>query len=230
MLRLEARGLQPTALTLQSTVAEELIAMSALEGEVFYEKAIASYAEVQYQLLDEAYQITQQLNKLNLTYLYLRSPEPLIAKVPTSMISEVKFQPVELTLEQITNIQPLPINYAQRHYQRAIQYAKQAKWTLAVGELRDAIKLESNNSDYYALIGFVHLRQNFPGMAKVYIRQALKLNPQQPLALKYATQLKINPYETINPKSMAKAVGIAALLSKFIFKTGINSSQVVKSR
>ncbi|MFN6572054.1 DnaJ domain-containing protein [Dendronalium sp. ChiSLP03b] len=229
-LRLEARALHPNTLSLQSSVAGELMAMSALEAEVFYEEAIASYAEAQYKSLHEAYQITQQLSKLNLAYLCLQLPEPLIPKTPTSIIYEVKSQSLKLTLEQTTNIKPVATNYAQHHYRRAIQYTRQAKWALAVGELRDAIKLEPNNSDYYALLGFVHLRQNFPGMAKVYTRQALKLNPQQSLALKNATQLKINPHETTNPKSMGKAVGVAALLSRFIFKTEIRSSQVVKSR
>ncbi|MDZ8033193.1 hypothetical protein [Nostoc sp. DedSLP04] len=52
-------------------------------------------------------------------------------------------------------------------------------------------------------------------MARVYIRQALKLNPQDSLALKYATRLKIEPSENTNPKSMAKALSIASLLSRF---------------
>ena len=78
-------------------------------------------------------------------------------------------------------------------------------------ELRVAIKLAPKNSDYYALLGLVHLKQKFIGMARVYIRQALKLNPQDLLAQKYATRLKIEPGENTNPKSMAKALSIAAL-------------------
>ncbi|MDZ8055652.1 MAG: hypothetical protein RMX68_026710 [Aulosira sp. ZfuVER01] len=53
-------------------------------------------------------------------------------------------------------------------------------------------------------------------MATVYIRQALKLNPQHPLALKYAAKLNINPGENANPRSMATSVSIAALLSLFV--------------
>ncbi|MEH2362780.1 tetratricopeptide repeat protein [Nostoc sp.] len=106
-------------------------------------------------------------------------------------------------------------NYAQHHYQLDIEHVRLAKWPQAVQELRDAIKLEPNNSDYYALLGLVHLKQKFIGMARVYIRQALKLNPQDSLALKYAPALKIQPGENTNLKSMAKAVSIAALLSQF---------------
>ncbi|OUL34159.1 hypothetical protein BV372_14485 [Nostoc sp. T09] len=106
--------------------------------------------------------------------------------------------------------------YARRHYQRAIQYANLANWTRAVEELRDAIKLELQNSDYHALLGVVHLQQNFPGMATVYIPQASKLNPQHPLALKYACKLNIKPNDNVNPRSMATSVSIAALLSLFV--------------
>ncbi|MBH8552802.1 DnaJ domain-containing protein [Nostocaceae cyanobacterium CENA357] len=229
-LRIEAKSWQHKASSLQNPVVEQLMPMSALEAQVFYEQAIASYAEDQYQLLHQAYQITQHLSNLNLAYLCLQTSNSFISKAPISVVSKVKCQPLELTLDKITNVKPVPTNYAQRHYQRAIQYTQQGNWALAVGELRDAIKLEPNNADYYALLGLVHLRQNFSGMARVYTRQALKINPQQPLALKYATQLKINLNENTNPQTMVKALGIAALLSRFVFKTEANSSQVLKSR
>lgn len=79
--------------------------------------------------------------------------------------------------EDNNHVQPILKKYAQRHYQRAIQYANQANWKSSVEELRDAIKLEPKNSDYHALLGIVHLQQKFLGMATVYIRHALKLNP-----------------------------------------------------
>ncbi|OUL18696.1 hypothetical protein [Nostoc sp. 106C] len=123
---------------------------------------------------------------------------------------------MEQKLDKNNSVQPVLKKYAQRHYQRAIQYANLANWTRSVQELRDAIKLEPQNSDYHALLGVVHFQQNFPGMATVYIRQALKLNPQQPLALKYASKLNIKLNENVDPRSMATSVSIAALLSLFI--------------
>ena len=84
--------------------------------------------------------------------------------------------------------------------------------------MRDAIKLDLTNSDYYALLGVVHFQQKFLGMAKVYIRQALKINPQQKLALKYAALLQIQANETVNPQSMSKALNLASVLSKFLSK------------
>jgi curved DNA-binding protein CbpA len=213
-LRLEAKSWQPKAEG-ENSVVTKLLQVSAQAAQSVYEQAITCSAEIQYTSLQQTYQLTQQLNQLNLAYFSLQQPQQAAILVS----SPVQHQPVAQTSD---NIQPVPINYAQRHYQRAIQYSKQNKWTLAVGELRDAIKLEPNNSDFYALLGLVHFHQNLLGMSRVYTRQALKLNPKNRLALKYADQLKINLNHSINPQSMAKAVGIAALLSKFVPKTESN--------
>ncbi|MEH2288489.1 J domain-containing protein [Nostoc sp.] len=215
MLRSNAKVLQQQALCEQSAVVKEIIEMSAPQAELFYEEAIASYAEAQYKSLHQFERVTQQISILNLVYLQLHKPDLFPPQKPVCIIPEVEVNPVELTLNEKTNVKPVLTNYAQRHYQRAIEYVKLDNWPLAVQELRDAIKLEPNNSDYYALLGLVHLKQKFIGMARVYIRQALKLNPQDSLALKYATKLKIEQGEKTSPKSMAKALSIAALLSRF---------------
>lgn len=214
MLLSQARVLKQQALSSESAIVQEIRQMSAPQAELFYEEAIACYAEAQYKSIHEFYQVTRQINTLNLAYLQLHKPHLLLPQEPFPIIPKVEVKPVELTFEK-TNVKPVLKNYAQRHYERAIEYSKSTKWTLAVQELRDAIKLEPNNSDYHALLGFVHLQQKLLGMARVYIRQALKLNPQHSLALKCATRLKIQPGENANPKSIAKALSIAALLSGF---------------
>ncbi|QHG17718.1 DnaJ domain-containing protein [Nostoc sp. ATCC 53789] len=217
MLRSDARVLEQKPLSSQSAIAQEIMKMSTPEAELFYEEAIACYAEAQYKSLDQFYQVTQQITILNLVYLRLHKPDLFLPQKTVPIISEVEVNPVELTL---TDVKPVLTNYSQRHYQRAIEYVRLGKWTIAVQELRDAIKLEPNNSDYYALLGLVHLKQKFMGMARVYICQALKLNPKNSLALKYAPELKIQLGENTNPKSMAKAMSIAALLSRFTQRKG----------
>jgi tetratricopeptide (TPR) repeat protein len=214
-LQSEAKSLQQQALCVQSAIAEEIMEMSAPQAQLFYEEAIACYGEAQYKSLHQSYQVTQQIRILNLVYLQLHKPDLFPPQKALSIIPQVEVKPIELTSDQKNNVKPVLTNYAQRHYQRAIEYVRLDNWPLAVQELRDAIKLEPNNSDYYALLGMVHLKQKFIGMARVYIRQALKLNPQDSLALKYAPELKIEVGKNTNPKSMAKALSIAALLSRF---------------
>ncbi|MDJ0733139.1 MAG: hypothetical protein QNJ47_03485 [Nostocaceae cyanobacterium] len=118
-------------------------------------------------------------------------------------------------LNELKNIQTSLNQYAQRHYQRAIIYAEKDNWQLATQELRYAIKIEPNNSYYHALLGVIHFQQDLIGMARIYIRQALKLNPENNLALKYADFLKISSQCIQNPPSFKKATGISALLNRF---------------
>ncbi|BAY22335.1 hypothetical protein NIES2100_20980 [Calothrix sp. NIES-2100] len=132
---------------------------------------------------------------------------------------KLRVKPVEQRLEE-NNIQDGVQKYADRHYQRATQYAKQNNWTSCVQELREAIKLEPKNSDYHALLGVAYFQQNFMGMATVYIRQALKLNPQHPVALKYVAKLNINECQNTNPKSVPMSLSIANVLSMFASRLG----------
>ncbi|MBD2418801.1 DnaJ domain-containing protein [Anabaena cylindrica FACHB-243] len=228
-LRLKAVSLdQQTILELQSAINLQIMPLSLQETNIVYEQAIAAYANKQYQSLQKIHQVTQYILRLNLVYLSLHKKNslqaPPLPAISTSTASvsivprpSVQKTEIKLPKSKEKDSKPVSINYAQRHYERAVEYGQQAKWALAVQELRDAIKLEPNNSDHYALLGVIHFQQNFPGMAKVYIRQSLKLNPKQPLALKYAGILKIqNAEEETNPKSIGKALSLAALLSRFI--------------
>ncbi len=201
--------------SIQTSVAREMMELSALEADLFYEQAVASLASVQYKLLDRADLVTQQIRELNLVYLcFQRSFPP--AEQSTALVTQAHWESQLSNAGEVTKSKLLKEKYAPRHYQRAVDYVKQSNWKLAVQELRDAIKLKPQQSDYHALLGLVHLKQNLPGMARVYMRQALKLDPKHRLALKYAPRLQINPDGNPSSISMAKAVGIAAMLSKFI--------------
>ncbi|MTJ14443.1 molecular chaperone DnaJ [Anabaena sp. UHCC 0187] len=219
ILRSEAKILDSyKAVGIQVSIIQVIATMSAQEAELFYEDAVRSYSTAQYQSVSQSYQVTQQLNALNIVYLSSQQSKRPLTNEPKPIISQQETKTVEKTLSSNTILNPDPINYAQRHYERAVEYSNQEQWNLAVQELRDAIKLNSANSDYYALLGVVHFQQKFIGMAKVYIRQALKINPQQPLALKYASLLQIQVNETNTPQSVVKALNIASLLSKFLSK------------
>jgi curved DNA-binding protein CbpA len=219
---------QQKAVAAKMSIIQTMSTMTAQEAELFYEDVVKSYASAQYHSLQRSYQLTQQLSALNIVYLSCQQIENLPGNQPQAItdeedITEIQSDQDETTLLQNnsssnTILQAELINYAKRHYERAVEYSHQEKWNLAVGELRDAIKLDVTNSDYYALLGVVHFNQKFIGMAKVYIRQALKMNPQQPLALKYAELLHIKVNETVAPKSIVKALGIASLLSRFLSK------------
>jgi Flp pilus assembly protein TadD len=87
-------------------------------------------------------------------------------------------------------------NTTQSNNSELNQYIRQAEnfvskqlWASALKELRSAIQIDCNNSKCHALLGFVYMNQKLAGMAKVSFQQALKLNPEEPLALKYIDQV-----------------------------------------
>jgi curved DNA-binding protein CbpA len=219
LLRSQAKVLaQHQDIALQASIIHAISTMSVREAELFYEDLVTSYADTQYHSLHQSSQVTQQLSALNIVYLSYQQPNRLLGNEPKSIIPQQETQPVPNISSSTTILNPEPVNYAQHYYERALAYSHQENWNLAVQELRDAIKLDLTNSDYYALLGVVHFHQKLIGMSKVYIRQALKINPQQPLALKYAALLQIPVNETVNPQSISKALSIASLLSKFLSK------------
>jgi DnaJ domain len=189
MLRFRARRLGRQPLMPQSAIARRMLQIPAPELEIFYEQAVAQLAELQFHPVYQFEPITQQLVELNLIYLHLKMGAPMIREKRTGIMPPTQTVPVEFApaeTAQMANI------YAQRHYQRAHQYAKNANWLQAVAELRDALRLEPERSEYHSLLAKVYWMQDLKGMARVHFRQALKFNAQDPLALEYAAKLKIN--------------------------------------
>lgn len=87
-------------------------------------------------------------------------------------------------------ISPSELAQAQRHLQRAKEQVKLKNFNLAVQELKDAIQIDSENSEYHALMAKIHLDRDMTGMANISVRQALKLNPEDAIALDCQKRLK----------------------------------------
>ncbi|PZO40028.1 MAG: J domain-containing protein [Pseudanabaena frigida] len=91
-----------------------------------------------------------------------------------------------------------------QHIRQAESYINQQLWTSALKELRSAIQIDCNNSKCHALLGFVYMNQKLAGMAKVSFQQALKLNPEEPMAIKYINQVSGISPNTEKPPSKPK--------------------------
>lgn len=201
LLRFKVRRLSREAqIVPKSSLAQELVQQPVSEVDVFYEHAIAKLAEFQYQPLNRFEPTTQQLDELNLVYLQLKMGEVFIREKRTGLVKADEAKPVQFTPVP-TGPETVTENYAQRHYRRAQEYMKNANWAQAIQELRDAIKIEANTSEYHSLLGVAYLQQNLRGMATVYFKQALKLNPDDPLAQKYAAKLGIQLTSTTPPQN-----------------------------
>jgi curved DNA-binding protein CbpA len=187
VLRFRVRQMsQEEFLTSHNDLARQLLQTPPQSLDILYEQAVAYLAESQYEPLQKFAIATQQLQELNLVYLRLKMGEPLLREKRNGII------PVDDLRDVSSKATSTTIDYAERHYERAVEYAKKSHWSLVVQELRDAIRLEASRSKYHALLAKAYLMQNLTGMATVHFRQALKLNPKEPLALEYAQKLKIN--------------------------------------
>lgn len=200
MLRFRVRRMsREQHLEAKGTVAKELMGKSPAHIDVFYEQAIAQLAKTQYQPLDQFEEATSQLDELNLIYLRLKMGEPIIREKRTGLVSANQPQVIKTFTPVETPAEEDSIDYAQRHYERAQAYARANNWGPAVRELKDALKINSSRSNYHALLAVAYLKQDLPTMGRVHCRQALKLNPNDKLAIKYAPKLGIDPAAP-NPK------------------------------
>jgi curved DNA-binding protein CbpA len=202
LLRVQVRRMtKESPLSPKSDTARQLIRHPASDVDVFYEQAVANLADQQYQPLDQFEAIVQQLGELNLVYLQLKMGEVFIREKRTGLVAATEAKPMQFTPSQPASPEVATESYAQRHYRRAQEYAKRGTWPQVIQELRDAIKLEADKGEYHALLGYAYLQQNLTGMATVHMRQALKLNPNDALATRYAEKLGIKPTNNQNGKS-----------------------------
>jgi tetratricopeptide (TPR) repeat protein len=202
LLRLQARRhTREGTLVPQSDIARELMRQPVQAADVFYEQAITSWADRQFQDLDEFPEITRTLGELNLVYLQLKMGD-LFREKRSGLIStaEVAAAPGPELVAQQPTMSPT-LSYSRRHFDRAQQYVQKGAYDQAIVELKDAIRLESSHADYHALMSYAYLRQNLGGMAKVYCRQALKCDANHTLAKQVAQ--KIGLLVETNPSPVA---------------------------
>ncbi len=188
-----------------SAEAQQLLAANDPEVEVMYEQSLTQVATTQYDSPEQFQHTTNVLNELNLVYLRRKMGDLVIREKRTGLVAapDAK-QQVSIAKVETAESPPTPVNYADRHAQRAQEYMKKANYALAVQELRDAIKIEPNSSDYHCLIGQAYLMQKMTGMAKVHFRQALRLNSRNATARKYAPQVGLDLRE-LDPPAGSKS-------------------------
>jgi tetratricopeptide (TPR) repeat protein len=210
VLRLQAQQLsrsgdfRPT-----SEVALMLMQQPLAGAEIFYASQVAQLAEQQYESFNQFGNITHQLHELNLVYLIRKlgsvaqpqTVNDLAAKAPRAAAPTTTPSTTSVVAPTVAPAVPkispeeadrtIQEGYARRHYERAEQYIEKGAYDRAAQEMKDALRLVADKSEYHALLSYAYLLQDLPGMAVVYCRQALKLNPKDIRAVKLAKKLNI---------------------------------------
>lgn len=213
LLRVKARQLFKETPQLKGEQAMELLKLPASALDIFYEQAVSQLAERQYEPLEQFAIATEQLAELNLVYLWRRNSESIRPKPGPAVIpSPAVPRPAEPEPPQKRDE-----FYAEKHYQRAQEYVANAAWSSATRELKDAIELVPNRSQYHALLGKVYVKQNLPGTARAYVKRALELNPGDRLAQEYAARLRlqVDIPAPVEVSKSPKATGAGCLLRLF---------------
>lgn len=196
-LRFKVRRLtREKKLVPKTSFSKQLLESNESEVDLLYEKALAELSETQYTSVSSFTAQTSAIAELNLIFLRRKMGDPVIREKRTGLMPSAQVANVPTTTPPgkatPTTKQETPqVDYAQRHVARAKTYIASKCFTEAIQELRDAVRIEPNNSNYHTMLGQAYLMQKMVGMAKVHIRQALKLDPKNPIAHKYAKQLEI---------------------------------------
>jgi tetratricopeptide (TPR) repeat protein len=221
LLRLQAsRSSRTGTFVPKSDVARALMRQPLQMADEFYEHALLSLAEQQFQPIEQFSAVTQQLSELNLIYFQLQLGDLLRQEKRTGLITATEVAPMSPTVPQAsaqagsTPPQTLQISYAYRHYERAKQYVQHGFLRQATQELKDAIRMEARTSEYHALLSYVYWRQHLPGAAKAYCRQALKLNPDNRLAQLLAAKLNLRLHPPSGPLLMPAKRGLLSLFRR----------------
>ncbi|MEM9008717.1 MAG: tetratricopeptide repeat protein [Cyanobacteria bacterium P01_F01_bin.86] len=186
--------------------SKQLMEADEAEVEMLYEKVLAELSETQYSSAELFAQQTKAITELNLIYLRRKMGAPIIREKRIGLVASPPGQksvpPYSATNTAIPSNsladEIKPLDYAQRHVNRAKIYINNKNYPQAIQELRDAVRLDPKNSNYHSMLGQAYLLQKLVGAAKVYFRQSLILDPNNLIALKYAKKLDIAPKQSSN--------------------------------
>ncbi|QFZ93156.2 J domain-containing protein [Synechococcus elongatus] len=200
-LALQAKAQQARNLQISIRAMHEAAQKLAVSAQIQqdYQALIQQLATDLYGSLSEIEDQVNRLSELNLVFL-LRSP----VVVESPRVSPVSTTPSLSTTVTVTEpaaaTATTTADRVSGYLRRAEDYVSKQAFAQAIAELRDALRLDANDSRCHALMGSIYLQQNQLTMARVSIRRALTLDPQNAQALEAQRQLNQR-----DPKSAAPA-------------------------
>jgi curved DNA-binding protein CbpA len=187
-LRMFAQGKKQKAEspTLGSEIAQKLY---RIPHEITYKQYVDEIAPKQYESLDSILEYTSILSELNLVYLLTQSSLSFSTGSSVAINNpQTSTQTSNGSNESVPAAKPAQ-SPALRNLNMAELFIGKKQWTDALKELIGAEKLDPSNAKVYALKGLVQMNQNAAAIAKASFQKALKLDPKEPIALKYLSQV-----------------------------------------
>ncbi|MFP4336772.1 MAG: J domain-containing protein [Halothece sp.] len=174
---------------LKSKAAKELFNSSAMKIDLNYRKYLSAIAKKEYKDINKALERIALISEFNLVYLMLTNNQIGTEKTSYEVIKTTSQQPKrenqEVTEEntQEQSKEEIKTSLIDPYLRRGQSFINKKDYQKAVIELREALKIDSKNSQAHTLLGLAYVKQNQLGMAKVHINQALQIDPNNEMAL-----------------------------------------------
>lgn len=200
-------------ITLASEPAKKLLQAEENLDRV-YHQLLKELTANQYQKLDKVLTKIAVISELNFVYLTLKHKQGINRedKVIKQKASKPKSSPPTAPATQTQppakpqSEEPTPQSRVASYLRRAKEYLAKGNINGAVFELKDALRIDPNNSTCHAYMGQAYLRQNQITMAKVHINKAYKANPKDPVVIQSQEQLeKLTKKQQRSSKAQTKS-------------------------
>ncbi len=199
VLKLKGRNLQSAASppAVSSEAAQGLLKASQIE--TAYRQAVNTLAIDQYEQLDQVLPIIGQLSELNLVYLY-RTGQGATSSRSAATSARSATDPARAPAATPTSGPPRKTQAAivESYINRAQEFERDRDYSRAVLEMREALKTYPNSAKCHSYLASLYLKTDQTTMARVHVKRALDIQPQDDMAQAIQARLDKRP-PTANP-------------------------------
>lgn len=191
-------------MTIASEPAKKLL-QAEKDIDLLYHKILRELTKNQYSDISKVIGKTAAISELNFVYLVLKQKQGINRE---EQVTKKQFSPAKNKSANQSNIfnssvptppaaetqtveePPTPESQAASYIRRAKEYMAKGRINDTISELKDALKLDPNNSTAHGLMGQAYIRQNQLTMAKVHLNKAYKANPKDPVVIQGKEELE----------------------------------------
>ena len=207
VLRLRGQRLSQSApVPLQSEAAQAIAKSNNAVST--YANGLKTLADVQYETIDQVLNVIGQISELNLAYLMSTAGEGGSATTTASGSASgtntptTPASPTTAARSREKAAPPPPSPRQQReaildsYHRRAAEFAARKDYSRAILEMRDAVKSHPTNGQCHAQLAAYYSQAGQSKMAKIHLKRALDLTPDNVLAKDLESKLS----QTTEPK------------------------------
>lgn len=208
-------------ITISTEIAKKLF-KEENNRDKLYRELVEQFSLDLYKDLDKTLTKIAMISELNMVYIMLQKDTELqkirgnqVKSIPTNNPVQQSNPNINVSennqgLENQDNLSPKQDKQGEtksklsKIIDNARQHQEDGNFEQAILELREALKIEPDNSIVHALIGSFYLEQNNKAYAKIHLKKALTLNPDESTAKECQAKIKELEGSKSNTKSTDK--------------------------